>query len=730
MEQTEIESVLLKVIKIGIFVSLLTPFIMGPFGINFVEYPKAVFFRSLIEIVFVFYISLILFNKKYIPKKSILLTSLLLFYAVMFVASIFGINFHRSFFGDMPRGEGLIMHVHLLVFFIIITSVFLKREEWLNLFKVSVLISGLSSLAALLQQAKIAWFYAIDHARLSGTLSNPNLFACYISLSIFITIFLLAIEHNKKLKILWLSLIILNCYTLFFSGTRGSWIGLIFGLVFILFFNFLKLNYKIRISIIIGILIVSALIILVFFNLQQIRSIPGGPVISRIINVNLSGRIESWQASMAAIKDRPILGWGFESFAFVSDKYYEKNLPRGIYFDRPHNKIIEILIYSGMLGLLSYLFVFSVIFYLIFKYTKLWEDYSGKSKITYTSILAAFFICYFVQNIFAFDNICTYILFFIVVGFINTFKENSLEGSFINVNDRVISSKTKNNFTAIKIVSILFIFLTTAYVMYQVNLKPTIAAMCFSTSIVYEGVDPERAFYAYKQGIGMKTIYDDDLRLTFTDRTLYLLENDFIRDAKKEAVETLSKIKPFLYKAIENQDEQVNHLYQFIARINEQEYMQYKNLDSLNEMEQVLSNAILFNPNMETIYRLMGDLRIFQNNYSEGEEYIKEVCIFDNCTDIELYKRIAGAYLKTGEIDFALKNFEKAIDIERERRKQGIMTAIVTPELIDYVASTYYEKLNDLQSCRRIYEKGSEIYPMYADVFDQRFKIITSESYK
>jgi len=36
--------------------------------------------------------------------------------------------------------------------FIVITSVFFKKEEWLNLFKISVLISGLSSVAAILQQ--------------------------------------------------------------------------------------------------------------------------------------------------------------------------------------------------------------------------------------------------------------------------------------------------------------------------------------------------------------------------------------------------------------------------------------------------------------------------------------------------------------------------------------------------------------------------------------------------
>jgi len=66
------KNILIKAIKIGIVLILFTPLVVGFWGLNASGYPKAVFFRSLVEITFVFYVFLIILDKKYIPKKTIL----------------------------------------------------------------------------------------------------------------------------------------------------------------------------------------------------------------------------------------------------------------------------------------------------------------------------------------------------------------------------------------------------------------------------------------------------------------------------------------------------------------------------------------------------------------------------------------------------------------------------------------------------------------------------------
>jgi tetratricopeptide (TPR) repeat protein len=112
-------------------------------------------------------------------------------------------------------------------------------------------------------------------------------------------------------------------------------------------------------------------------------------------------------------------------------------------------------------------------------------------------------------------------------------------------------------------------------------------------------------------------------------------------------------------------------------------------------------------------------------NYN-GEKYIKEGCVLDRCNDVTLYKKMGSTYLKKGDINFALKNFEKVIEINYEEKKKDQESASVSlanAKFIDYVAQVYCT-LKDFQNCKRIYNKGSETYPEYSNFFYQRFEKI------
>ena len=54
--------------------------------------------------------------------------------------------------------------------------------------------------------------------------------------------------------------------------------------------------------------------------------------------------------------------------------------------------------------------------------------------------------------------------------------------------------------------------------MYNLNIKPTVAAMNFSSSFKYESTDMKRALAGYQSGTVMGTLYDRDLVSTFVDR--------------------------------------------------------------------------------------------------------------------------------------------------------------------------------------------------------------------
>ena len=49
------EATLLKWIKWGVILTIFMPLVLGPFGITLSNWPKAVFFRILVEIIFILY---------------------------------------------------------------------------------------------------------------------------------------------------------------------------------------------------------------------------------------------------------------------------------------------------------------------------------------------------------------------------------------------------------------------------------------------------------------------------------------------------------------------------------------------------------------------------------------------------------------------------------------------------------------------------------------------------
>src|SRR5207249_2551503 len=148
---------------------------------------------------------------------------------------------------------------------------------------------------------------------------------------------------------------------------------------------------------------------------------------------------------------------------------------------------------------------------------KLWENYNGRTAIIFSSLLAAFFVTYFVQDIFSFDNIGTYILFFLVAGFIQASFSLPKESAHQKIQTNPDLQRAPASLSAIilgysAVLVIVIIF-------YQVNIKPAYAAMNFTNYIVYENTDVQKAFAGYQAALGSHTLYDKDLTMFFIDRS-------------------------------------------------------------------------------------------------------------------------------------------------------------------------------------------------------------------
>ncbi|MFQ5661955.1 MAG: O-antigen ligase family protein [Candidatus Paceibacteria bacterium] len=389
--------------------SMFFPFITGK---NFA-------FRILVELLLGGWAVLAVLDKAYRPRFSWLLISVLSLVGIMAFADFFGVNPFKSFWSNFERMEGLISLIHLAGYFVV-TGIVLNTEKlWNRFFNTSVIVSVIIGFYGLLQ---LAGKIKINQGgvRLDGTFGNASYLAIYMLFHVFITLFLLVRWRGGAwMRYIYGAAIILQLVILYFTATRGAILGLVGGVLLtsILISIFEKQRRQVR-KIAIGVLIAIIVLIGAFFAVKDTQSIRESAVLSRLSSISIEDgtpRFKIWSMAFQGVKERPLLGWGQENFNFVFNKYYNPELfSQEPWFDRVHNIFFDWLIAGGILGFIAY---FSIpIFMLYYLWRRLEIDLSVTEKSLFTGLLAG----YFFHNMFVFDNIVSYILFFSIAAYIHT----------------------------------------------------------------------------------------------------------------------------------------------------------------------------------------------------------------------------------------------------------------------------------------------------------------------
>lgn len=409
----------------GIFVVPFIPWIVAessyfPFitGKNFA-------FRVIVEIIFALWAILALRDKSARPEKSWILYSVLALGAVDILATVFGVNPYHSFWSNYERMDGCITILHLVAYFTVLISVFKDKVMWFYLANVALLANIYIAAYGLLQLAGKAQIHQ-SAARLDASLGNSAYLAVYVLFMIFIAGYLSvwAWSKNKFLSIAYILLALIDIVIIYYTATRGAILGLIGGvLLTCLLLAIFKSGLTRKISG--AIVIVVALLVVGFYSIRTTDFVKNSQVLSRFAEMSLSGgtvdsRLMIWNMSWQGFKEHPVLGWGPENYSMVFAKYYNPKMwPNEPWFDRSHNIFFDWLINAGLLGLIAYLAIYvSSLFYLWFGRRKEGEKFFSSSLVT-KSLLTGLFAAYFFHNIFVFDNLISYILFFSVIAFIH-----------------------------------------------------------------------------------------------------------------------------------------------------------------------------------------------------------------------------------------------------------------------------------------------------------------------
>jgi len=400
-----LEKIYLLIIEWGTYVALLTPFILiKSYFFPYVS-PKTVFFRIIVDIIFLAYILLLVSNPSYRPKSNILTVSIVVFLGIVILSSITGANFEKSFWSVFERMTGVLTFLHLFGFYIVLTGVFKEKKYWDRILTVAILIGVLIC---------IYTFNATDvSTRGGGTLGNTSFLAACLLFYIFFAA-ILFFTKSGWWKALYGSCLLILLAGLFISKEpcRGAIMALLIsslflGLSCILFSGNKKIKKFFPLA-----LVAVALVIIAVLQTGFVKG-----MISQFEHFSEDSRGIVWKMSFEAWKEKPLLGWGQENFNIPFAKYFSPNLPLSgdLWYDRAHSIIFDTLVASGILGLLSYLSIFLVAVIGMFRLLpKIVERKNIFIPLGMISILLA----YFVQNFWVFDMVSSYMLLFLSLAFI------------------------------------------------------------------------------------------------------------------------------------------------------------------------------------------------------------------------------------------------------------------------------------------------------------------------
>lgn len=586
---------LLPFIPLIVSSNLFFPFITGK---NFA-------FRIIIEIIFGSWIILAFMDKEYRPKFSWIGGAFVAFLIFIGISDLLSSNPYKSFWSNFERMEGYVTLLHLFAYFVVISSTFVKENLWKNFVNTAIGVSVTEAIYGIFQ---VLGFVTINQGgvRLDGTFGNASYMAVYMLFFVFITAFMM-IRHAENKFFVWgyRIAIVLQLISLYFTETRGAFVGLIAGILLTFFLiAFLgRKEYKNYAKT--GVWAFLAVVIIVggLFAFKDSSFVKNSSALSRLTSISISDatpRFMVWDMALQGFKERPIFGWGQESFNYVFNKYYDpKMYAQEPWFDRAHDIFFDWLIAGGLLGLISYLSLFVTALYYVWRKTE--------GDIIVKSIFTGLLVAYLIQNIFVFDNIVTYILFFSVLAYVH----NKISRMPVTVENFKVSEEI-SKYVVAPIIIVLSIF-----VVYVVNIKSILAsgALIGALSNQSEGITKNIEYF--NKAYSYKSFGDSEITEQLTQFAANFSVSQTSSDLKEE-IFTLAKQK------LENQIDVApqDARYEFFIGSLLSIYGKY------DESNTHLNKALELSPNKQSIMFQLG------SNFLSTKKYSTALDIFKRAFDL------------------------------------------------------------------------------------------------
>jgi O-antigen ligase len=650
-KEKRIAPILKEIIRMGAFLVLLTPLVISDkFFFPFVS-PKSLYFMALVEIIFACWFILAIFCPKYRPKSNLLLWAITLFFWFITFSSIFGMDFSHSFWSKYERMTGLLMLFHLLAFFLVLTCAFKKKKDWFLIFAVSVGIASVISIISF--RPDIVAMFKL--ARQGVALGNSSFLGSYLLFNAFLAL-LLIVKSKKLWKIVPGLALGIIAAAICFSNAQAVTLSFFGGLFLLFLFYLIFANKKLFLrntGLILLLVTILGSGLVVYFAFQYESSIHNWLVQHNLFK---QPRVVVWEIGWKAWQERPWLGWGLENYNLAFDKYYNPCLPLKecggeVWFDRAHNIVIDTGVNSGFLGLLSYLTIFGVSFYLLSK------KYLKNKEFWVPAIIIVLLIAYFIQNLTVFDMVSSYMMFFLVLAFIGFYTDEKKSAFQLTAEESESQqvAKKRLSFYPAKIILAIIIITAMGFAFFKFTLQPlkanklVIKAVSFSNSA-------DRVFL-YKKTLEISPTSKYQIRNFFAKRTLNIIEGK----TKDETIEGLETEVQFIIQELEKSMKECPLDLRSSLTLTKAHslYAFFYNQDFSRAAERA-GKTIELSPSNQEAYWALAQIKIYQGNFEEAVRLAEKA--------IEVEPNFSRAHLVIIKMALLMKDH----DLAREKAEEAI----------------------------------------------------------
>ncbi len=406
---------------LGVYAGLLMPLVFIPVVIFPFVFSKLIFLQILIGLTFPAYLALAWMEPSVRPNKHVLVGAIGFYFLTIALSMIFGVDPLRSWWGNQERMNGLFTLLHFLAWFLMTIGLVKTWSQWKRLLNFELVLSVIMACVSILQIPFPKLLLFPVSARIGGLLDNPIYMASYQIFNIFFALWLLAKSPSKTTKGIYACAIVFQLIAFFLTQSRGGLVGLAIGLIVVGVVVALTLKEK-RIKR--GVLTAVAAVFVVYgiiFALRNTPTIQNSPferITTGFTNIP-EPRFIAWKIAWDGFKERPLTGWGFDSYHILFNlKYNPASLRYSQYetwFDRSHNTIMDVLAMTGGIGFIAFAAVYVALFWSLYRAYR-----DGRLDAVSFALLTGLPVAYFVQNLFVFDHpaafTMSYLLFALVVG--------------------------------------------------------------------------------------------------------------------------------------------------------------------------------------------------------------------------------------------------------------------------------------------------------------------------